>query len=50
MGNLSEALIGEFIDAAVKDRSRAVRLLSAHPELIDARWIHDETALHLPWL
>ena len=46
MGNLPEALIGEFIDAAVQDRVRAEYLLSAHPELIDARWIHDETALH----
>lgn len=46
MSNLPEALIGEFIDAAVQDRPRAERLLSAHPGLIDARWIHDETVLH----
>jgi ankyrin repeat protein len=46
MGNLPESLIGEFIDAAVQDRVRAERLLSAHPDLIDARWIHGETVLH----
>jgi ankyrin repeat protein len=46
MADLPEALIGEFIDAAVKDRVRADQLLSAHPNLIHARWIHDETVLH----
>jgi ankyrin repeat protein len=46
MADLPHALIGEFIDAAVQDRKRAASLLSAHPGLIEARWIHDETALH----
>jgi ankyrin repeat protein len=43
---ISKELIGQFIDAAVKDRGRARQLLSAHPELLNARWIHNETVLH----
>ena len=46
MTNLPTTLIGEFIDAAVRDHKRASQLLSAHPDLISARWIHGETALH----
>jgi ankyrin repeat protein len=46
MGNVPAAFIGEFIDAAVQDRERAAGMLSAHPDLIDARWIHGETPLH----
>ena len=44
--SLPKELIGEFIDAAVRDHGRAVTLLGAHPELLNARWIHDETVLH----
>ena len=43
---LPHALVGDFIDAVVQDQERAARLLGAHPELLNARWIHDETALH----
>jgi ankyrin repeat protein len=39
-------LVGEFIDAAVRDHARAVELLAAHPDLLDARWLHGETVLH----
>ena len=46
MANLPKALVGEFIDAVVQDRERAARLLAAHPDLIEARWIHGETLLH----
>jgi ankyrin repeat protein len=43
---LPTTLIGEFIDAAVRDHARAAGLLTAHPDLIDARWLHGETVLH----
>ena len=46
MTTLSTVLIGEFIDASVRDQARAAELLAAHPDLIDARWLHGETALH----
>jgi len=46
MTTLSRALIGEFIDAAVRDHDRAAELLAAHPDLINARWLHGETVLH----
>jgi hypothetical protein len=46
MPELSHTLIGEFIDAVVEDGARAEALLSEHPDLIHARWIHDETVLH----
>ena len=46
MANLPEALVGEFIKAAVDNRPRAEELLSAHPELINARWMHNETLAH----
>src|ERR1700730_5626511 len=46
MSALPAGLVGEFIDAAVRDHARAVELLTAHPDLINARWLHDETALH----
>jgi ankyrin repeat protein len=39
-------LISGFIDAAVKDPPQAIRLFQEHPELRDARWLHDETVLH----
>jgi len=46
MADLPEALIGTFIDAAVRDPPAAEALLQSHPELLNARWIHDETVLH----
>jgi len=38
--------IGEFIDAVVRDPVRADAMLEEQPELLDARWIHNETVLH----
>lgn len=46
MTTLSTALIGEFIDASVRDQRRAAELLAHHPDLINARWLHGETVLH----
>ena len=46
MVNLPKELVGEFIDAVVQDRDRAKSLLSAHTQLIDARWIHNEAVVH----
>ena len=46
MEDLPHALIGEFIDAVVEDPAKAAALLSRHPDLIRARWILGETALH----
>ncbi len=43
---LDRTLVGEFIDAAVQDPHKARRLLREYPELREARWIHQETALH----
>jgi ankyrin repeat protein len=43
---LDKSTIGAFIDAAVQDPPRAIRLLQVHPELRDARWILQETPLH----
>lgn len=39
-------LTGRFIDAAVQDPAEARRLLELHPELVQARWLHEETVLH----
>jgi ankyrin repeat protein len=38
--------IGRFIDAAAQQQEVARQLLSMHPELLEARWIHNETVLH----
>jgi ankyrin repeat protein len=46
MADLAAALVGTFIDAAVRDPAAAEALLQAHLELLNARWIHDETVLH----
>jgi uncharacterized protein len=46
MESLSNALIGEFIVAVVEDPKKADALLAKHPDLLNARWIHDETVLH----
>jgi ankyrin repeat protein len=39
-------LLGEFIDAAVENQDKARQLLSTHPDLLHARWLHGETVLH----
>jgi ankyrin repeat protein len=46
MENLPHALVGEFVDAVVQDPKKADALLAEHPDLLNARWIHDETVLH----
>jgi ankyrin repeat protein len=46
MTTLPPELVGEFIDAAELDQSRARELLQKHPDLIQARWIHGETLGH----
>lgn len=46
MGDLRHELVGEFIDAVVNDPARADAMLAERPELLNARWIHDETVLH----
>jgi len=46
MRELHQGLIGDFIDAVVKDPRRANALLTEHPDLLEARWIHRETVLH----
>ena len=46
MENLPHALVGEFIDAVVRDPKKADVLLAERPSLLNARWIHDETVLH----
>jgi ankyrin repeat protein len=39
-------LVGQLIDLAVQDQAAALRLLREHPELLKARYLHDETPLH----
>lgn len=39
-------LVGDFIDAVVREPERATELLAAHPQLLNARWLHGETVLH----
>jgi len=43
---MTSILVGEFIDAVVKNPGKAAALLAAHPDLLNARWIHNETVLH----
>jgi ankyrin repeat protein len=43
---LDRSVIGEFIDAAVHDEPKAIRLLAENAALRNARWIHQETPLH----
>jgi ankyrin repeat protein len=40
------ALVGEFIDAIIRAPNQADALLLEYPELLNARWIHNETVLH----
>jgi ankyrin repeat protein len=46
MSELPRTLVGDFIDAVVRDEPRAEALLKEHPALIEARWLHNETVLH----
>src|SRR5258708_39367871 len=43
---MDKELVEEFIDAAVLDQTKADALLREHPELREARWIHEETIPH----
>ena len=43
---ISKELIGNFIDAIVKDPTKAKHLLKDHPALLNSRWIHNESILH----
>ncbi len=40
------SLVRQLIDLAVQDQAAAMRLLRDHPELLQARYVHDETPLH----
>ena len=46
MSGLPHEHVGEFIDAVVEHPAKADAMLAQRPELLDARWIHDETVLH----
>src|SRR5437867_2441755 len=46
MENLPHALVDEFVDAVVEAPNKADALLREHPNLLNARWIHNETVLH----
>lgn len=39
-------VVGAFLDAAVEDQTAALALLRQHPELREARWLHQETLVH----
>ncbi len=41
-----EQLVRRLIDLAVQDQAGAMRLLREHPQLLGARYLHDETLLH----
>jgi uncharacterized protein len=43
---LTQELIGSFIEALVQDRETAQKLLRENPDLLESRWINDETMLH----
>jgi ankyrin repeat protein len=46
MSGLPHDLVGEFIDAVVQNPAKADAMLAEHPELLNARWMHEETVLH----
>jgi hypothetical protein len=46
MAQSSQQLFDELVDAAVLDADRARRLLAAHPDVLAARSLFGETALH----
>src|SRR5688572_30205199 len=39
-------IAGQFADAILADPSKAKELARKHPELLNSRWMHDETPLH----
>jgi ankyrin repeat protein len=39
-------VVGEFIDAVVQNPAKADAMLIERPDLLNARWIHEETVLH----
>jgi ankyrin repeat protein len=43
---MDRKLVQRLIDLAVQDQPAAMRLLREHPELLAARYLHDETPLH----
>lgn len=46
MSEQPNKLVGQFIDAAAEDQAGARALLRDHPEVLEGRWLHDETPLH----
>ncbi len=46
MTKIDKKIVEEFIDAAVKNHEKAELMLKQHPDLLNARWIHDETIIH----
>lgn len=42
----ADELAHRLLDLAVRDRGEARRLLREHPELLEARYVHDQTPLH----
>jgi ankyrin repeat protein len=43
---MARKLVEQLIDLAVQDQAAAAKLLARHPELLQARFLHDETPLH----
>jgi ankyrin repeat protein len=46
MSGLPREVVGEFIDAVVQDPAKADAMLIERPDLLNARWTHEETVLH----
>ena len=46
MGSLPHEVVGDFIDAVVRDPVKADAMLAARPQLLNTRWLHEETVLH----
>jgi hypothetical protein len=46
MNDVVKEIVGRFIDAAVKDQASARAILRNHPEVLEGRWVHNETPLH----
>lgn len=44
--NSDRARLNEFLDATVYNQEKARAMLKEHPQLYDARVLHDETCLH----
>jgi ankyrin repeat protein len=43
---MDRTLVQKLIDLAVQDQAAATKLLAQRPELLQARYIHEETPLH----